>query len=316
MAELEDNLLEVVCDHMAGDPMREDVTWTYLSTTEIAQQLDERGTPVSTDTVRSLLKSLGFSRRQAEKTKVMGVVEFRNEQFENIAALQQEYLAAGNPVISMDTKKKELLGEFFRPGRVWANGPNAVFDHDFPSYAEGIVIPHGLYDVARDEGHITLGVSHDTSQFACDSFRLWWRRHGQRTYPRATSILLLCDSGGSNNCRHHIFKEDLQRLASAIGMPIRVAHYPTHCSKYNPIEHRLFPHITRAWSGVVFRSLEIVKQCVQRTWTQNGLKVTVAVLDKAYQLKRRASATFLEESPIHFDDWLPEWNYTAAPTTN
>jgi hypothetical protein len=313
MPGLEDNLLEIVCDHTAGDPMREDVTWTYLSTTEIAQQLDERRTPVSNDTVRSLLKAFGFSRRQAEKTKVMGTVEFRNEQFENIAWLQQQYFAAGNPVISMDTKKKEHLGELFRPGRVWANGPNAVFDHDFPSYAQGVVIPHGLYDVGRDEGHITLGVSHDTSQFACDSVRLWWRRHGQRTYPDATSILLLCDGGGSNNCRHHVFKEDLQRLANVIGIPIRVAHYPTYCSKYNPIEHRLFPHITRAWSGVVFRSLEIVKCCVKRTWTSTGLKVTVAVLDKVYQLKRRASAAFLEASPIQFDEWLPDWNYTAVP---
>ena len=274
--------------------MREDVIWTYLSTTEIARQLDERGTPVSNDTVRGLLKSYGFSRRQAEKTKIMGAVEFRNEQFENIASLQTRYLAAGNPVISMDTKKKEHLGELFRPGRVWANGPNAVFDHDFPSYAEGVVIPHGLYDVGRDVGHITLGVSHDTGQFACDSVRLWWRRHGQRAYPDATSILMLCDGGGSNNCRHHIFKEDLQRLANAIGLPIRVAHYPTHCSKYNPIEHRLFPHVTRAWSGVVFRSLEIVKHCVEQPWTSTGLKVTAAVLDKVYQLKRKASAAFLE----------------------
>jgi hypothetical protein len=313
MPQLEDNLREVVCDHTAGDPMREDVVWTYLSTTEIARQLDQRGTLVSADTVRSLLKDFGFSRRQAEKTKSMGTAEFRNEQFENIAALRQQYVAAGNPVLSMDTKKKEYLGELFRPGRVWASGPNAVFDHDFPSYAEGRVIPHGLYDVARNVGHITLGTSHDTSQFVCDSFLLWWQRHGLATYPQATSILLLCDGGGSNNCRHHIFKQDLQQLASRIGISIRVAHYPPHCSKYNPIEHRLFPHVTRAWSGVVFRSLEIVKRCLKRTWTSSGLKVTVATLNKTYRLKRQVFAAFLEASPIQFDEWLPDWNYTAVP---
>src|ERR1700730_12942854 len=146
---LEDNLCEVVCDHTAGDPLREDVIWTYLSSSEIAEQLDERGTPVCTDTVRSLLKRLGFSRRKVEKTKTMGDAEFRNEQFENIAALQAEYFAAGNPVISMDTKKKEHLGEFARSGVAWTNGTNAVWDHDFPSFATGVVIPHGLYDLGR-----------------------------------------------------------------------------------------------------------------------------------------------------------------------
>jgi hypothetical protein len=313
MPALEDNLLEAVCDHVAGDPMREDVVWTYLSSSEIAAQLDERGTPICTDTVRGLLKRWGFSRQKVQKIKTMGDAEFRNEQFENIAALQAEYFAAGNPVISMDTKKKEHLGEFARAGSGWSNGPNTVWDHDFPSSATGLVIPHGLYDLARNVGHITLGSSHDTSQFACDSFRLWWRRHGRRAYPDATSILLLCDGGGSNNCRHHIFKQDLQKTANQIGLSIRVAHYPPHCSKYNPIEHRLFSHVTRAWSGIVFRSLDIVIRCLRRTRTSSGLRVTMAVLDKVYELKRRVSNHVLESPSIQFDDWLPTWNYTAVP---
>jgi len=313
MPALEDNLLETVCDHVAGDPMREDVVWTYLSSSEIAAQLDERGTPICTDTVRGLLKRWGFSRRKVQKIKTMGDAEFRNEQFENIAALEAEYFAAGNPVISMDTKKKEHLGEFARAGSGWSNGPNTVWDHDFPSSATGLVIPHGLYDLARNVGHITLGSSHDTSQFACDSFRLWWRRHGRRAYPDATSILLLCDGGGSNNCRHHIFKQDLQKTANQIGLSIRVAHYPPHCSKYNPIEHRLFSHVTRAWSGIVFRSLDIVIRCLRRTRTSSGLRVTMAVLDKVYELKRRVSNHVLESPSIQFDAWLPTWNYTAVP---
>ena len=165
----------------------------------------------------------------------------------------------------------------------------------------------------RNLGHITLGLSHDTSQFACDSFRLWWRRHGQHSYPKAKSILLLCDAGGSNSCRHYIFKEDLQRLVNQIGVPIRVAHYPPHCSKYNPIDHRLFCHVTRAWSGVIFRTLDIVTECLRRVWTSTGLKVTYAVLDKTYETKRRASDDFLAAFPIQVSDILPDWNYTAVP---
>lgn len=315
MPALEDNFIEVVGNYTAGDPMQEDIVWTYLTPTEIAHRLDEMGTPVCADTVRNLLADFGFHKRQAEKTKTMGEDPHRNQQFEIIADLQEQYLDSLNPIISMDTKKKEFLGDLFRAGRGYSNGSNAVFDHDFSSYAEGKIIPHGLYDVKRNVGHLTLGTSHDTSQFACDSFGLWWNRHGERAYPWATSILLLCDGGGSNNCRHHIFKEDLQRLVNQIGVSIRVAHYPPHCSKYNPIEHRLFPHITRAWSGVIFRSIEIVTNCLKRVWTNSGLKLTYARLEKAYQLQRQASASFLESSPIQFAKRLPDWNYTVVPTT-
>lgn len=315
MPQLEDNFIEVLADHTAGDPQREDVVWTYLSSTEIADQLSELGTPVSPDTVRGMLGEFGFHRRQAEKVRTRESVPFRNEQFENIARLKDEYHDSPNPIISMDTKKKELLGDLFRAGQVYANGPNAVLDHDFPSYAQGKVIPHGLYDVKRNAGHITLGTSHDTSQFACDSFRIWWTAHGSRAWPRARSILLLCDGGGSNNCRHHIFKEDLQRLVNRIGIPIRVAHYPTHCSKYNPIEHRLFPHIARAWKGLIFRNLKLITDALRRVWTRTGLTVTHRVLDKVYTLRRHASDRFLKSFPIQPADDLPDWNYTVVPTT-
>lgn len=314
MPALEDNFVQVVSNHTAGDPLQEDVVWTYLTATEIAQRLEALGTPVCTDTVRGLLDDFGFHKHQAEKTKTMGTTPGRNEQFENIARLKQQYLHSPNPIISMDSKKKELLGDFFRAGRAYSTGTNATFDHDFPSYAQSKIIPHGLYDWKRNLGHITLGTSHDTSQFACDSFHLYWQRHVRRAYPKATSILLLCDGGGSNNCRHDIFKEDLQRLVNRIEIPIRVAHYPPHCSKYNPIEHRLFPHITRAWSGVVFRTLQIITECLRRVWTSTGLKVTYAVLDKVYPVGREISARFLESFSIRFANHLPEWNYTVVPT--
>ncbi len=313
--DLEENLRRVVADHTAGDPMREDVAWTYLTAGEISEKLSQYGTPVCRHTVTDLLDTLGFAKRKAQKKVSMGESPFRNEQFENIARLKDEYLDSENPIISMDTKKKELLGNFYRDGELWTTGVLETFDHDFGTASTGKVVPHGFYDVKRNVGHITLGLSHDTSQFACDSFFQWWRRHGERAYPTATSILLLCDGGGSNNSRHHIFKEDLQKLVNKIEIPIRVAHYPPYCSKFNPIEHRLFSHVTRACRGVIFRTLEIVKHAIKRTWTSTGLKVTVGTLNKFYELKRQASDRFMEAYPIVFDEWLPDWNYTVVPTT-
>jgi hypothetical protein len=312
---LEENLREIVRDHTAGDPMQAEVVWTYLSPPEIAQRLATRGSPICADTVRGLLDELGFVQRTAQKRLSMGATPFRNEQFENIARLKAEYFDSDNPILSMDTKKKEHLGNFYRNGTLYTTGVIETFDHDFPSAAEGVVIPHGLFDLKRNLGHITLGFSHDTSQFACDSLYLWWQRYGHSTYPKARSILLLCDGGGSNNARHYIFKEDLLRLVNKIAVPIRVAHYPPYCSKYNPIEHRLFPHLTRALSGVILKTVELVKTLIRRTRTQTGLKVTVGILKKFYETKREATDRFLESLPIQFDDFLPDWNYVARPAS-
>ncbi len=243
----------------------------------------------------------------------MKAVDNRTEQFENIARLKGDYQAAGNPVVSMDTKKKEPIGNFYRPGHLYTTETIITYDHDFVSLAEGVVIPHAIYDLQRNHGFITLGTSHDTSEFACDSFRQWWYSQGQADYPQATSILLLCDGGGSNNARHAIFKQDLQQLANEIGVAIRVAHYPPYCSKYNPIEHRLFPHVTRACQGVVFKTLALVKELMARTHTQQGLRVTVNILDTIYHTGRKADVSFLQNMPILFDDFLSLWNYRAVP---
>jgi hypothetical protein len=311
--ELTENLREIVRDHTAGDPMQEEVVWTYLSPPEIAEQLASRGTPVCADTVRDLLEELGFVQRKAQKRLAMGATPFRNEQFEKIARLKAKYLDSDDPIVSMDTKKKEHLGNFYRDGRLYATDVIETLDHDFPSAADGLIIPHGLLDVKRNLGHITLGFSHDTSQFACDSLSLWWHRYGQAAYPKAKSILLLCDGGGSNNARHYIFKEDLQRLVNRIDIPIRVAHYPPYCSKYNPIEHRLFPHVTRALSGVALKTVELVGKLLRRTHTSTGLKVTVGMLKKFYETQREATDRFMETFPIHFDRLLPKWNYVVRP---
>lgn len=243
----------------------------------------------------------------------MKSVAHRNEQFEKIATLKAAYQAAGNPVVSMDTKKKEYLGNFYRPGRLYTTTIVETNDHDFYSLAEGIVIPHVIYDLVQNKGYINIGTSHDTSQFVCDSLRQWWFAQGQRDYPQATSVLVLCDGGGSNNSRHYIFKQDLQKLADEIGVEIRIAHYPPYCSKYNPIEHRLFPHVTHACQGVVFKSVAVVKELMARTKTKQGLRVTVNVMDKVYQTGRKVADSFKENMPIVFDDFLPQWNYTAVP---
>jgi hypothetical protein len=315
MPTLEENFHVVVRDYTAGDPMQEGVVWTYLTPGEIAEELAQRGTPVCEDTARDLLDHFGFGKRKAQKKRSMGATPHRNEQFENIARLKAEYFDSDNPILSMDTKKKEFLGNFYREGRLYTTGVLETFDHDFPSAASGVMIPHGLYDFKENMGHITLGFSHDTSQFACDSLHLWWQRQGQFLYPQATSILLLCDAGGSNNPRHYIFKEDLQRLVNKMEVPIRVAHYPPYCSKYNPIEHRFFPHVTRALKGVILHSLDLVKKLIRRTHTSTGLRATVGVLKKFYHTKRQASDRFLKSFPIVFDEFLPDWNYTVIPST-
>jgi Rhodopirellula transposase DDE domain len=314
MPHLEENFLRVLQDHTAGDPMRQDVKWTDLTQGQIADRLAEAGTAVSTTVVKQLLRRHRYVKRKARKSKAMGQHRHRNQQFENIARLKREYLAAGDPVVSMDTKKTELLGNSYREGRLYTRGVIEAFDHDFPSAASGVVIPHGLYDLKRNRGHVNLGTSHDTSEFACDSLRHWWEGQGRASYPRATSLLLLCDGGGSNSATQYLFKEDLQRLADRIGIEVRVAHYPPYTSKYNPIEHRLFPHLTRACQGVIFHTVELVKGLMERARTATGPEVTVDILDKVYQTGRKYAADFKETMRIVFDDVLPKWNYRAIPS--
>lgn len=206
-----------------------------------------------------------------------------------------------------------MIGNFFRSGTLYTKEVIETFDHDWPSAASGVVIPHGLYDLKRNEGFVTLGTSHDTSEFACDSLRWWWLNHGRDDYPQATSLLLLCDGGGSNRANTWLFKLDLERFAQETGLEIRVAHYPSYCSKYNPIEHRLFPHLTRACQGVIFTSVELVKELMGKTSTKTGLEVQVNILDKVYQTGRRVADDVKEQIQVVFAAVLPKWNYTLVP---
>jgi hypothetical protein len=311
---IEANFRAVLEDHTAGDPMRLEVKWTNLSRRQIAKRMKGLGTPVSRDLVSQLLKKHGYRRRKALKKKTMGPRHpDRNAQFENIARLRKKYLKAGLPVISIDTKKKELMGDFYRDGVIETGATVEVNDHDFASMGSGTVIPHGIYDVGRNEGFVHLNTSHDTSELACDSIAAWWEDHGRASYARAKKLLVLCDGGGSNSASRYVFKEQLQKLATKLGLEIRVAHYPPYCSKYNPIEHRLFPHVTRACLGVIFRTLETVRYYMAKAETSTGLKTRVRVLEKVYETGRKCAEGFKETMKIDFDKLLPKWNYRAIP---
>lgn len=209
-----------------------------------------------------------------------------------------------------------MIGNFYRPGKLYTTEPVRVNDHDFESLADAKIVPHGLYDINRNNGYIVLGTSHDTSEFGCACIRHWWLNYGQLDYPKATSILLLCDCGGSNNARHYIFKEDLQKLSDELDIEIRIAHYPPYTSKYNPIEHRLFSHITRACSGIIFTSVELVKAAMSKAKTSQGLKVFTAVIDRVFETGRKVVDGFKENLPIKFDLFLPKWNYVVIPSAN
>lgn len=206
-----------------------------------------------------------------------------------------------------------MIGNLYRPGTLYTQGTVETLDHDFPSLAHGVAIPHGLYDLKQNRGYVNLGTSHDTSEFACDSLRQWWHAHGRSAYPQATSLLLLCDGGGSNGARTALFKAELETFAQETGLEVRVAHYPPYTSKYNPIEHRLFPHLQRACQGVIFTSIDLVKELMAKATTKAGLRVSVNILKKVYQTGRKVAAEVKERMRVVFDEKFPQWNYRLLP---
>ena len=313
---IDEQFLNVLKEHTAGDPMDEKVVWTDLMPDEISKLLErDHQVRVSKSVIRKLLKKHNYRRRKAQKKQTMKTVAHRDEQFRNIKTLIAEFKANGDPIISFDSKKKEYMGNFYRAGHLYTQEELHAFDHDFNTFAEGVILPHGIYDLQHNIGYIHIGTSKDTSQFACDCLRSWWLQYGRKIYPNATVILALCDGGGSNGSRHYIFKEDLQELADELGIEIRIAHYPPYCSKYNPIEHRLFPHVTRACQGVLFTSVNLVKELIEKTKTSKGLKVFVEVIQTIYQTGRKVAQDFKQTMRIVFDDFLPAWNYRAIPTS-
>lgn len=299
-------------EHTAGSPVDENIVWTNRSPRQIAEEIAEEGFSVCEDTVRRILtEELELGLRQAEKEEAGKEPLFREEQFQHIAGRRRWYERRDWPVLSIDTKKKELLGDFFRPGRGYTDGVVRVLDHDFATLGSGRLVPYGIYDVRQNEGFMYLGQSADTSELVCDALWRWWRRLGQRRYADAGGLLLLCDCGGSNGNRQHRFKEDLAELACDLGRPIEVAHYPPGCSKFNPIERRMFCHVTRAMQGVVLRTAAIARDFIASTTTQTGLRVAAEIARRTYEKGRKATAEFLENMPICFNKHLPQYNYTA-----
>ncbi len=273
--------------------------------------MQEEGFQIGVAALRRILfDELGLSRRQAFKDESACHYEHRDEQFQHIAHLRARYERREWPVVSIDTKKKEILGEFFHSGRAITDGRVRVQDHDFVT-AQQRLVPYGVFDTLRNEGFMYLSRGADTCELACDAVWRWWQRLGKRYYRYAPQLLLLCDCGGSNGNRQQRFKEQLCYLAADLEMDVQVAHYPPGCSKYNPIEHRLFCHVSRSLQAVVLKTIEVAKDFIGRTKTGLGLQVVAEIARRTYQKGIKATREFIDSNPIRFDHFLPELNYTA-----
>jgi hypothetical protein len=315
---IDEDFHKVLVDHTAGSPTRESLIWTNLTRTEIVDLMQECGSFLSVHIVNQLLDRYDYHERKALRMEPLSRHPDRNSQFETIARLKRAYLDSADPVLSMDLKSRELLGNFFRSGTLLTHETIRVFDHDFDEFAQGVVLPHGLYDLKQNRGYIHLGTSHDTSEFACDCLKDWWQRFGRAAYPEAKALLVLCDGGGSNPAdtdrgQAHLFRTDVQRLVNDLGLEIRVAHYPPYASKYNPIEHRLFPHLTRVCRGMILHSVDLVAELMRRAKTRTGLSVVVDLLDKVYETGRQVSQATKDAVNLVRDEILPRWNYRILP---
>ena len=291
--------------------MDENIRWTNRSVPALAVELQDQGFAIGVDALRRILfEELGLSRRQAFKDEAACHFPQRDEQFQHIARLRARYERKGWPILSIDTKKKEILGNFFHPGRALTDGRVIVQDHDFVTAGQRLV-PYGVFDVQRNEGLLLLATGSDTCELACDAIWRWWRRCGRRQYWCAPQMLVLCDCGGSNGNRQQRFKEELCYLATDLKMDLQVAHYPPGCSKYNPIEHRLFCHVSRSLQAVVLKTIEVARQFISRTTTALGLRVVAEIARRTYVKGLKATPEFLHDNPIQFDRFLPTLNYTA-----
>jgi hypothetical protein len=311
--ELNEQFEQVLAEDTAGSPMNEEIRWTNLTPNQIADELSREEHSVSAYTVKQLLKKNKFKKRKARKSLSLGTCLFRDEQFKNIAKLRKEFFEAGLPIISIDTKKKELLGNLYRDGHLYTKDIIRVYDHDFPYLADGVVIPYTIYDIRHNQAYVYLGTSKDTAEFVADCIRHWWFNYGSQLYPSASSVLILADGGGSNSSRHFVFKSELEKLAQELSIEIRMAHYPPYCSKWNPVEHRVFPHLTRAMQGVILTSHQLVQTLFERATTRTGLKVVVNIIETVYQIGRKVADDYKDTMRIVFDDVLRQWNYRAIP---
>jgi hypothetical protein len=297
-----------------GDPCSP-LRWTSKSTEKLAVELQRQSFSVSADTVGRMLRQAGYS-LQSNRKRLEGKSHVdRDGQFRKIAQLCRATQRQGAPVISVDTKKKELVGRFANKGREWRPKGDAelVNTHDFPSMGDGRAVPYGIYDVGRNEGFVSVGVTKDTAEFAVRTIRKWWSRFGRRRYSKAKSIFITADCGGSNGYRCRLWKAELQKLADDTGKSIRVAHYPPGTSKWNKIEHRLFAQISTNWRGRPLTSHQAVVDLIGATTTTTGLKVHAYLDKRVYQMGREVSDDEMESLRIKRDAFHGEWNYTILP---
>ncbi len=296
----------------AGDPIS-GLRWTHRTTAKIAAQLLRLGIQVSSRTVARLLHQLHFSLRVNRK-KIGPRHPLREAQFTHIDKLRRCFCRRGDPVISVDAKKRELVGNFKNAGTKWGRTPAAVNDHDFRSQAQGVAVLYGIFDPEANRGIMFVGVSHETSAFAVSSIRGWWLRDRRQRYPNSKHLLILADTGGSNSAARGAWKDQLQQLCDGTGLTITVAHYPTGASKYNPIERRLFSVISRNWSGEPLRSYETILKFIRTTATVTGLKVRAFLDPKDYPLAVKPSAHRMRAIRIIRHTHAPHWNYTIRPS--
>jgi len=299
-------------DSAAGDPMT-GRRWTYRSTRALAKALSRHGIRLSPNTVARLMRQAGFSLRTNRKRLAEVHSPDRDRQFRYLSRLRKYYISRGWPVISVDTKKKELIGPFKNPGRTWRRRPREVFAHDFPSYAEGRGVPYGIYDVAANDGLVVVGTSSDTPEFAVASIRRWWLLVGRKRYPRARRLLIQADSGGSNDHRKWQWKMELQKMADEFGLVITVTHYPPGASKWNPIDHRMFSLISGNWRGEPLTSYAAVLGYIRGTRSAQGFRCRACLDKKKYQRKGWAKKQDKASVRLKRREVLPEWNYSILP---
>lgn len=298
----------------AGDPMG-GLKWTQRTTVKIAEELGSLGIAVCARTVARLLKQMGFSLRVNHKKRAGCSHPDRDAQFERITALRAHAVAEGMPLISVDTKKKEIIGAFRNPGVKWDREPVCVNDHDFRSEADGLAVPYGVYDVQTNRGTLFVSTSFDTPDFAVDCIEQWWRIEGRKRFPGASCLGILADGGGSNGSSSRAWKFGLQhRLCNRHGLTVCVAHYPTGASKWNPIEHRLFSELSKNWAGRPLDSLETILKYARTTTTRTGLQVRAHLVRRQYPKGRKITDAQMKALAIVKDERLPKWNYTISPS--
>jgi hypothetical protein len=308
-------LEELVEPLTRGDP-ESPLRWTCKSTSHLAEELTQQGHAVSPRTVGRLLNADGYSLQSNRKTKEGESHPDRNAQFEHINLTVKQFQQRGQPVISVDAKKKELVGAFENGGREWQpkGEPEEVQVHDFPDPALGKAIPYGVYDLSENQGWVSVGIDHETARFAAEAVRRWWKKMGSKRYRDARELLITADGGGSNGSRCRLWKVALQDLAVRLEIPIHVCHFPPGTSKWNKIEHRMFCHITQNWRGRPLVSHEVIIQLIANTKTQAGLKIRAELDAGRYPTGIKVTDAELAALNLHRADFHGEWNYRLLPT--